>query len=360
MSIDSCSSSSGPTVTKDISIQGLKPYMSPEFIQVFPNGDLLIGGGAHAWAARLSPQGGVMWLWESLPGDTNFDFSSKFESAGFLSDGRIILCGKQQAKRSNMDGVLTTLNSGGSLIETQIVVPPVDRPRGTDLFSITSTINGIVVLGTVAPPITGWMQMRNESGVVQWEMFGSPLSYWLNDVIQNPDGTLTALEGRNGRPVSDPGAVTVQRLDPAGNVFRTHIGAGENPTLLKSADPSKIFVLAYTSDGEALVSTLNDKLEEVGKPKTVGGAYDINATRGGGYVLSDGTLALFGKGSDYTAAVARKGPHGSFKVVRVGQPQASPEILNAAQISPTQFVTIRLSVSGQPLRSTVDVAWIEF
>jgi hypothetical protein len=43
-----------------------------------------------------------------------------------------------------------------------------------------------------------------------------------------------------------------------------------------------------------------------------------------------------------------------------GPPHISHAIEDAAPVSPTQFVTIRLSVGGHLPKATVDLAWVEF
>lgn len=355
MPINSCSLSSAPIVTKEVSIQGLKSYMHPKLIKVFPNGDLLVGGGFFPWAARLSAEGSLRWLWEDNPGAER---GSQFEDAAILPDGKIFLCGTVVGPHS-VNGLIVILGANGQVVDRRITTSPPDTPVSR-LHSCTALSNGVAVSGEVVAPFTGWLMMLDFSGKQQWDLHTPPLSGFARGVLENSDHSITVLEFLNGDS-HNLGVSTLERVGLDGKIQNSVSTSGNEPTLLIGAHSSRVSILASHGYRKLMISTYDDKLNVVGRSQTLGGDFETDILGGGrSYVLADGTLALFGEGNDYTAAIAHKGAFGDARVTLIGPPEISHAIEDAAPVSPTQFVTIRLSVGGHPPKATVDLAWVEF
>ena len=108
--------------------------------------------------------------------------------------------------------------------------------------------------------------------------------------------------------------------------------------------------------GNATLYTMDASLADAKSPVDIGSFY---TERGAGYVLADGSLALFGRTNN--AAVAWISASGTEQSVLTFYPKHSAFVVSAAlPVASNQFVTARMSDGDASHSSALTMAWITF
>jgi hypothetical protein len=353
------------TVEREALLQGLTGQ--PTSITRTANGNFLITGvSGAAWAVAVGMDDKILWKYdEPIDSTVRTIDQSEFSGTVILGNGNILLCGNTTVRnpvsvRDNRLGLVTILGPRGELVETRRLYPNGDKKYFWSGFGQCLRWNdGILLVGGTSDDVHGfsWFMKLDKNGTKEWETVSSELRGEALE-MENHDLVLAAgsnVEGVRLMRVNEKLQVLAKRRVPGNGYYG----------LLHPFKPSRgVQLLSYDFGGKATLYTLNDRLEDEAAPRPM---HPILIDKGCGYVLADGSLALFGQvmmGAMYMAAVAHVGLGESaathvFENPARGAPESNT-VRDAIPLSESRFVAVRDRVSQNRNEAGVVLSWIRF
>jgi hypothetical protein len=339
-------------VSRDVPIDGLIGHASS--LAAAPGGGFVVAGSS--WAVATDANGRVLWRYADSDSDaTQTSNRSEFHGVVGLANGNTLLCGLKWTEHGST-GLLTILNSSGELVEKRLLAPaPPDAYIASALQRCRRWGNGILLMGTATTNYDGrgWLAKLDGNGAIQWEVV-DPLVVALDAVeIANHNIAIAAITGPTP-------STTLVQVTPQGQIASTKALSGFPARTVRSAvQTSTLKVQTNIDRAKPSVVTLNDNFEEIAPLIST---EIIMTGKGCAWVLSDGSIALFGNvfasGGVYRAAAARIGQGGKPDAVRtLPLPRSgtvSAGVYDAIPIADRTFVAVRDVNNG------VVLSWITF
>jgi len=337
------------------------PKGSPNAIARTEAGELIVAGGRFtAWAFGASADGKLLWKYEEAHDDTiKTQYHGEFKGVVPLSSGNTLLCGETQSRSGG--GLIVVLDQSGQLVERRTLFPNDEPKYFTASFEGCMPWNGSVLLLGRASDGThpgSWFMRLDMTGKKVWELFTPEIPS--HRAVQTPDGGLI---------VTDPaaGGTLVARLNRNFEVIARRTLTSSADALLRPVDGASdtTRLVVYTYDGKVRLFTLNGQLQDERKPQAIKG---VGVNQGCGYVLSDGSLALFGstlqRGTG-RAAAAHLRPGQFIEVRSLDEAEsdaftATLTVTDAVPITKTRFVAASERNSRFANDAGVVLSWLRF
>jgi hypothetical protein len=322
-------------------------------------GVLVAGGGGTAWALALDNKASQLWRYDE-PADpaVKFPNQSIYNGAVTLANGNLLLCGEVVTKGGGR-GLITLLDPSGKVVEERRLVANNAREFFFSTFQQCFPWNGGILLMGLATNQSGtltWLVTLDAAGGQTAERLSAQLP--ATQVVATSDGGLLFADH------SDSDQQTrLTRVDRQLEIVGRRAIKSSAFALLRSSGPTAgTKVIAYELGNKSLLYTVNEKLEDLKSPQTLGG---VSIDKGCGYTLADSSLALFGyvyKGGPYTAAMARIDPAANTVAAHTFTPElTSFTVADARPVSGGQFVAVRDRAARAPTdESGIVVFWITF
>jgi len=333
---------------------------SPNAIARSATGALIVAGGpGTAWSLEVGPDGRRLWTYEEpIDQKIKTPYQSEFHGAVPLANGNVLLCGETQS--SSGGGLIVILDPDGRLVERRSIRPNGDPKYFSSGFNACMPWNGsILLLGRATDGTHGlsWFMRLDQEGRKTWEKLDSEIAA-SHAVDTAGDGLVLA------EFVPDQGTRVVRVNNNFEIVARRMIPSSAY-ALLRSVDSRRntVHLVIYTFDGRVRIFTLNEGLEDQEEPQPI---KPVGVNQGCGYVLSDGSLALFGNvetGGIATAAVAhfRRDKTMEGRVLeRPNSGAASYTVSDALPLSNAEFVAVQAQMSQNPNEAGIVLSWVRF
>jgi len=321
-------------------------------------GFILAGGILTAQAVMTNESGTILWQY-SAPRDNQIDLrdQSQFEGVVQLANGDLLFCGTQATRgrhRVNLVAVLDAESGSAKQFGSRV---PNDNPSLTSsgFHQCLYREGGISLIGYAYAD----GQARGFYWIVKLDANGNKLEELLAPLVIPTDSV----------ELADHSLVT-QALDESRwelQVSRVRVNGAElarrvipkctDGLLLRPMTPSNMSRLIARGSGiEGTLYTLDENLSDAKPPKRID---DFDLQRGIGYVLPDGSLALFGRTSN--AAIAWMSPSGSrWSSYTFGAEHISFVVDAALPLSATEILTVRGSNSADPSERGTIISWVTF
>ena len=340
------------SVDREILIPDVKPRVDA-IVRTREGGFVVTGFGVTAWAVATDSHGTAVWQFiepvdntmntgsESVP-------QSEFHGAVSLANGNTLLCGGKY-KGGQTNNLLVILDRHGKLVEKRMEVPNDDaRFIYSNFYQCFPRQDGILLLGNANDGTHGyiWLVELDASGVKRRQAFVDNLPAVALGTVAGPSFVFTAWDSQDN--------FRVIRANEKGETIAKRVIAGEFIVQLRSmVESGQTSVIIYRA-GRASLYTLNEDLQDARPPREIAN-FDVLA--GCGYVLADGSIALFGRRPN--AAVAWiSGKDKAFTMRPLDSKYVSFTVSDAVPISADQFVTVRGSVSQDPREEGLVMSWV--
>ncbi len=342
-------------IDQEVRLEGLNG--TPQAIVRTSDGGFVIAGSwGNGWAAGTTSTGILRWKYTE-PGPLS-PVASQFNGAVSLANGHVLLCGQH-----HQQALVTILDESGQLIERRDVSPP-DGNTAIFVSSIDQCLawnDGVALVGGGSDGRQPyfWLLKLDKNGTQEWGRVSDAGA--ASSAIQAPDGDLIIADTVEYRS-------EFVRFDHLGNLAgrRAIEGFSLRTMLLRPTGTAAEYARAVRYGeklGDVTMLTLNGQLQDASRPIHIA-PVSIGFPVGSGYVLSDGSAALFGVARGQSAVV-RVGGHWKSDVVHVfPRPNvggATVSVGDAVPISGSQFVAVRDDVTaGTPGRSSMVLSWVTF
>ena len=315
-----------------------------------PDGGFVVAGAKGVgWVVRTDSAGKPLWTYTETPdAHTSMPFQSNFRSTAPLAGGNVLVCGSTSSPEQT--GILVILDRNGKLVERRLGFSK-DREKFPEsgFIHCLRWNEGIALIGWSGKDLAGSPRIAklNAEGAIEWEkpFIGLPTG----DVVETLDHSLV-LSTFNSKTFE----AELVMVNLAGEVIAKNSIKGSNYLLLHPVESARTTkIVTYGTLTNMILHTLNERLEETGKPLDVG---SFDATKGRGLVLQDNSLALFGRISK--PAIAWIGASGRpLSTLEVDQIYSSYSLEDAVLVSATQFAAVQDSVNQN--RGLV-MTWVTF
>jgi hypothetical protein len=307
-----------------------------------------------AWVVATDGQGGLLWQYNDPIDDRNHTVGqsapqSEFHGAVPLVNGNTLLCGGKD-KGGGTDSLVAILDHNGRLVERHAEVPNGDsRYIYSNFYQCFPWQDGILLLGNANVGTHGyiWLVELDANGVKRRQALVDNVPAVAAGTVVGPSFVFTAWDSED--------SFRVIRVTEKGETIAKRVIAGEFIVQLRSVvETNKTSILIYRA-GKTTLYTLDEHLQDVQPPKEIKGSFDPQAGRG--YVLADGSIVLFGRGSN--AAISLIGEQGKTLAIReFNRKYASFSVGDAVPISADEFVIARGSVSQDPTDQGLVLSWV--
>ena len=340
------------SVDREILIPGLKPRVDA-IARTRDGGFVVAGFGATAWAVATDSHGTPVWQFVD-PIDSAIDTGnesvpqSEFHGAVSLANGNTLLCGGKY-KGGQTNNLLVILDRQGTLVEKRQEVPNDDsRFIYSNFYRCFPWPGGILLLGNANDGTHGyiWLVELDGNGAKRRQAFVDNVPAVAGDPVAGASFVFTAWDSQDN--------FRVIRANEKGETIAKRVIAGEFIVQLRSmVESGQTSIIIYRA-GRAILYTLDERLQDALRPREITN-FDVLA--GCGYVLADGSIALFGRRPN--AAVAWVSGKDKTSALRpLDSKYASSTVSDAVPISSDQFVTVRGSVSQDPRREGLVMSWV--
>jgi hypothetical protein len=363
-SLSGCQRAESLTVEREIFVPALG---RPNFIARTAQGNLVVGAGtAREVVFAIQPDGKLLWRMDA-PRDTSIPARQdqpEFQNAVALPNGNLLLCGEKPATgQGGAGGLILILDPGGTVLDRRVVYPKGDRTFSRAGFTRCIRWEDRILVSGAANSGTQW---------ISWHMTLDGNGAEVSELL-SPDIHGTAIEMADhdlvfATSVLETSDTLIFRLNQKFEIVAKRTIATDGYwALLRPVTPGdSVEAIANDVKGKSTLYTLNEKLQDKESPRPVGSAHI--GQYGCGYVLSDGSLALFGQtggpGGEIIAAVAHIGPNGSSSVRAFGSASRggplSFSFFDAVPLSASRFVAVRDQASADPNATGIVLSWIRF
>ena len=348
-------------VDREVLVRGV--VGQPNAITRAANGSFVVAGvSGVGWAFSTTADGKLLWKYqEAADASSRTPYQSEFRGAVALTNGNVLLCGETHS--ADGGGLIVVLDPSGQVVERRLLFPKQDRRFFSSGFNRCLRWNkDILLMGHANDGVhagSSWLVGLDQNGAQQWEIVSAEV----------PAGPAVELEGHDlvvmGGAVA--GGVRVSRVNQRFETVATRVigGSGFFYALVRSVEPARgVEVVSYDRGGKATLYTLNEDLKDKEPPRAL---ETIDIDNGCGYVLADGSLALFGNvmvGGVYVAAVAHMG-QGKATATHVfenfsGTGVVSLAVRDAIPVSQTGFVSVRDRASRNTDEAGIVMSWGKF
>ena len=363
MLLNGCSKSSSEITTVDIKVEKevFLPELrgTPEGLAMANDGSfVVVGSFGAAWAARVSPDGKLLWKYDE-PTDSTLHFNpqSQLRAVVSLSDGKTLACGQLATPRMN-SGLVVILDDTGRLLEHRRVYPDDNGSYLAELWSCQQWGDEIILLGTGTDgkhPGFFWMVGLDSNGNKRWERHGANVAG--TEATRLHNGALTI-----GNFAS--GGMLARRIDPDGALIIQREAAYRDPRIVHSVEPrDEVEIIATDTAGRGALLSWSNNLDDIQAARAVG---EVNVSNGIAFELTGGSIALFGNAWSRGVAQAAVGrwrhPGERSEVLVMPKPDpytSSYTFTSAIRIGTHRFVALR-GQAGNPKYSGVILSWIDF
>ncbi len=340
-------------VDREILITGLKPHVDA-IAQTRDGGFVVTGFGPTGWAAATDRLGTIRWQFVD-PIDGSIDTGrqsgpqSEFHGVVSLANGNTLLCGGKY-KDGHTQSLLVILDGTGGVVERRMQVPN-DDPHfiHSNFYQCFRVQDRILLLGNANDGTHGyiWLVELDGNGVKQRQTFVDNVpSEKMGD--SGPSFVFTAWDSND--------SLRIMRTNDKGETLAKRVMAGEFIVKLRStADSRQDSVIVYHA-GAATLYTLDEHLRDVRPPKSI---VNFDALAGCGYVLGDGSIALFGRRPNAAVAWISQDAK-AYTLHSFDSKFVSSTFSDAIPISADQFVTVRGSESEDPRKEGLVLSWVTF
>jgi hypothetical protein len=242
------------------------------------------------------------------------------------------------------------LDRNGRLVERRIEVPNDDPSlRYSNFYQCFPWRDGILLVGNANDGSHGyiWLVELDGNGAKRRQALMDNVPAVAAGAIVGPSFVFTAW--------NSPDDFRVIRANESGETIAKRVFAGEFIVQLRSViETNNTSILMYRA-GKATLYALDERLQDAQPPKAIMGYFDPQAGRG--YVLADGSIVLFGRGSN--AAITLMSNQGKPLAIREFNPKyTSFSVSDAVPVSADEFVTVRGSVSQDPKDQGLVMSWV--
>jgi hypothetical protein len=339
-------------VDREILIPGVTPRVDA-IARTRDGGFVVTGFGVTAWVVATDSHGTPLWQFLD-PVDSTMDTGSQsvpqseFHGAVSLANGNTLLCGGKY-KGGQTNNLLVILDRHGELVERRVEVPNDDaRFIYSNFYQCLQRRDGILLLGNTNDGAHGyiWLVELDANGVKRRQAFVDNLPTVAAGTVAGPSFVFTAWDSQDN--------FRVIRANDKGETIAKRVIAGEFIVQLRSmVESAQTSVIIYRA-GRASLYTLDERLQDARPPREIAN-FDILA--GCGYVLANGSIALFGRRPN--AAVAWiSGKDRAFTMRPLDLKYISFTVSDAVPISADQFVTVRGSVSQDSREEGLVMSWV--
>ncbi len=302
---------------------------------------IIAGAAATARAAATNAEGKFLWQYEEPPEDINTGsrtrrrYTSVFNGAVQLSNGNFLFCGSKQTRETDAANEITILNSAGELVERRAEIPGNDsRLTSSSFIRCSSFKNKILLIGGAFGQSRGygWIVKLNGTGAKESEAL-VPFSAPVKDNANAEQGVVFV------RPGPSDNEFIAVRINFDGEVVARRLRQGRFAVVLRPVESSSATsIVAYVDGGRGYLYSLSAHLEDIITPQDIGTAFD--ATQGCGYVLPDGSAALFGR-TNYAAVGWFSASRKLSRIYQFDPTYASYATNVALPLSTDRFLTLR-------------------
>jgi hypothetical protein len=322
----------------------------PKSITQMPDGGFVVGGvRGVASAIATNARGEILWKYEELRDkQIKSPFQSQFNDVVPLANGRVLLCGEKTT--TGHTGLVTILDSGGRVIEQRIELPTVDPTLiHSGFHHCLRWEDGIAMTGFANDGKRAYLW------IVKLDLTGAKKSEVLVDAaapVKSADITKQSLVFFS---YIDSFQTNVIGVNSRGDVIARRRIDGSAFLQLRSIEPTQtIKLISYRLGHAPELYTLNQKLEDAHSPREI---INFDAKNGIGYLLPDGSLALFGRLNNAAVAwIAEAGE--SYATAELDSRFKSFVVNSAVPLSAKQFVTVRNSVSVNASDQGLVMSWV--
>jgi hypothetical protein len=328
---------------KDINLQ-------PNAVTRSADGGFVIAGvRGRASAVGTTADGTLIWTYED-PRDEQVKspFQSKFNGVVSLTDGRILLCGEKTT--TGHTGLLTILDKTGNVLEQRLELPSKNRTLiHSGFYKCFRWEDGIAVTGFANDGQQGYIW------IVKLDINGAKES----EVLIDDRVAVTPADSTEHSFVFfsyvDSFHENLVRVDMKGNVIARRTFVGSAFLQLRSDERSnRTKLLSYSLGHRPVLYTLDQQFGDAESPKDID---FFAADKGCGFVLSDNSLALFGRTNN--AAIAWISESGQLGAVMTLDPKYPSFVLSdAIPTSANQFVTVQASASPDGNDNGLVMSWV--
>jgi hypothetical protein len=340
------------TVDREIFIPDVKPRV--DAIARRRDGGFVVAGiGLAAWVVATDSQGILLWKFTDQI-DNRIDTGSQsvpqseFHGALPLANGNTLLCGGKY-KNAQTESLLVILDRNGHLIEKRVDAPN-DDPRFvySNFYQCFPWQDGILLLGNANDGTHGyiWLVELDANGLKKRQALFDNVAAVNAGTVVGPSFVFTAWDSND--------SFRVIRTNEKGESIAKRVIAGEFIVQLRSMVESRRTSVIVYRDGEAVLYTLDERLQDARPPRQITN-FDILAGRG--YVLGDSSIALFGRRPG--AAVAWvSGQDKTYTMRSFDSKYVSSTVSDAIPISADRFVTVRGSINQDPADQGLVMSWV--
>jgi hypothetical protein len=266
-----------------------------------------------------------------------------------LANGNTLLCGGK-FKGGQTDNLVVILDHNGRLIEKRVQVPNDDsRFIYSNFYQCFPWQDGVLLLGNTNDGTHAhiWLVELDANGLKKQQSFVDTAPPGTVGTAAGPSFVFTAWDSQD--------SFRVIRTNEKGVTIAKRVIAGEFIVQLRAVvETGKTSILVHRAE-KATLYTLDERLQDLEPPKEIRGYFDPQAGRG--YVLADGSIVLFGRSSN--ASITLMSAQGNPQAVRAFNPKyASSFVSDAVAVSSDQFVTVRGSVSQDPIDQGLVMSWV--
>lgn len=340
------------TVDREILIPGVKPQVNA-IARTHEGGFVVTGVGPGAWVVATDSRGTVLWQFID-PIDQKIEAAnqsvpqSEFHAAVPLANGNTLMCGGKN-KDGHTLSLVVILDRNGRLIEKRVAVPNDDaRFIYSNIYQCFPWQNGILLLGNANDGTHGylWFMELDGDGAKKRQSLVANGPARAAGTVVGPSFVFTAWDSDDN--------FRVIRATAEGETIAKRVIAGEFIVQLRSIlESSQTSVIIYRA-GRAVLYTLDERLQDARPPREI---VNFDALAGRGYILSDQSIALFGRSPN--AAVAwLSGQNKTYVMRSFDSKYVSPTISDAVPISVDRFVAVRGSVSLDPKAQGLVMSWV--
>lgn len=345
-------------VDREVRLEGVcgTPFA---IVRTADGGFVIAGGCGDAWAAGTTSTGILRWRYGEPAPQNRSPVASYFKGAVALANGHVLLCGQHHQR-----ALVTILDETGQLVERRDISPP-DGNAAISVSSIDWCLpwnDGVALVGGGSDGHQGyfWLLKLDKNGSQEWGRVSD--KGVAGSAIQAPNGDL--ITAHTATDLTDNSYHSeLIRYDHLGNPVAQrliHEPSIRVILLRPIGTPAEHVRAIRYGDGEAML-TLNSQLQDAMSPIHIA-PISLASPSGCGYVLPDGSAALFGQAGN-RSAIARVGRHWKFDAVRLFRlPNvggATVSVGDAVPLSANQFVSVRDEESaGGPSRMVL--SWITF
>jgi hypothetical protein len=279
-------------IEKEVLVSAVK--LQPKQLILASDGSIIVAGNSnHASAAAMSSEGNLVWTYEDpTPPKNGVPEKSSYNGVAQLNNGNFLFCGERGALGTHTANLITILDKKGNLIESRTETPGNDPSLIASGFEKCVLFHkNVLLIGGVSNGTKGYywvLKLNNNGKTIAQSVFD-----YRDPVVSSSSDTPSVIEA--GSDDITKNEFTAYRISFDGKVLARRTLNGKLPTVLQSEEESKVTsIVAYTQPGEekAILYTLDKSLQDVAKPKEI--EY-FDMSRGFGYGLADGAVALFGR-----------------------------------------------------------------